>query len=149
MIDRFQELLSELGKVFNLPLHTDRYHACSLQIPPLIIQLQLDSAQENIILFSKLIELPPGKFRENVLKESLKANGLEIPKAGVLGYVASTNHLALFQKYPLAILNGERLAGFFGAFFEYGAAWNQAITQGQISPPGLIEMPNLPFGARR
>lgn len=148
MIDRFQELLSELGKVFNLPLHTDRYHACSLQIPPLVIQLQLDSAQENIILFSKLIELPPGKFRENILRESLKANGLATPKAGVLGYIANTNHLALFQKYPLDILNGERLAGFFGAFFEYGVAWNQAIGQGQMSPPGLIETPLRPFGSR-
>jgi len=146
MTDRFSELLSELGRVFDLPLHVDKSHACSIQIPPITIQLQLDATQENLLLFCKIIELPPGKFRENILREALKANGQPDPRAGIFGYILATNHLALHQRYPLAILTGDRLAGLFGAFFEMGESWHKAIHSGNPIPatPGR----SAPFGLR-
>src|SRR5581483_6912627 len=124
MITQFEELLHSLGQIFRLSLHIDHSHACTIQIHEAIrIQLQLDIAQENLWLFSKLIEIPPGKFRENVFRETLKANGLPDPRIATFGYLANTNHLILFQKYPLAILNGERLAGLIGAFLEMAETW--------------------------
>lgn len=146
MIDRFSDLLNQLGKIFELPLHIDKSNACSILIPPIIIQLQLDSAQQNLFLFSKIIEVPPGKFRENVLREALKANSLPDPKAAIFGYIASTNHLALHQRYPLEILNGERLAGLFGAFYEIGEMWHRAIQSGQTAP--VPSGQNAPFGLK-
>jgi hypothetical protein len=134
VIDRFQELLNELGKVFHLQLFVDHHHACSIQIPPLTVQLQLDPSQEHLLLFTKVIEIPPGKFRENVLKETLKANGAIDPVLGIFGYIASMNTLALYQKYPIHILNGEKLAGIFGAFFEMATTWHEAIQQGKAAP---------------
>lgn len=134
----FEELLEELGKVFHLKLHVDKHLACSILIPPLIIQLQPDAGQEKLYLFSKIIELPPGKFRENILKDALKANSALDPRAGVLGYIAATNHLTLHQIYPFSILNGERLANFFGAFFEMGESWQKAIASGQSAPTGAL-----------
>lgn len=134
--DRLEELLSQLGHIFKLPLHTDKSHACSIHITPLTIQIQLDSIQENLFFFSKIIALPPGRFRENVLREAMKANGLSDPRAGVLGYIATTNHLTLHQCYPLSILNGDRLAALFGGFFDLGASWHQAIESGQSAPMG-------------
>lgn len=145
MTDRFSELLSQLGKVFHLSLHPDKSNACSIKIPPVTIQLQLDSTQERMFLFSKIIEIPPGKFRENVLRDALKANGLPDPRPGVLAFIASTNHLALYQRYPLEILNGERLAAFFGSFFEMAESWHKTIQNGQSSPLGIS---NPPFGVR-
>jgi hypothetical protein len=136
VINQFEELLHALGKVFHLPLHVDRMNACSLRVHnELVIQLQLDVAQENLWIFSKLTEIPPGKFRENVLRECLKANGLKDPRAAILGYIANTNHLALFQKYPLNILNGERLSGLIGAFLQMADSWRTAIASGQTAPP--------------
>lgn len=135
MINQFEELLHALGKVFHLSLHIDRSNACSIQIHEnLIIQLQLDVSQENLWIFSKLFEVPPGKFRENILTEALKANALPDPRTGVFGYLAATNQLALFQKYPLSILTGERLSGFIGAFLEMADSWRTAIANGQSAP---------------
>lgn len=141
MIDAFEELLEGLGKAFHLSLTTDRNHACSIQIEDhLTIQLELDNSQENLFFFTKLIEIPPGKFRENVFRETLKANSLPDPRVGIFGYLAATNQIILYQRYPLKILNGERLAGLFGAFLEFGDIWRKAIASGQASPsPGQLK----------
>ncbi len=146
MSDSFSILLEELGKELQLSLVPDKYNACSLVIPPLTIQLELDSNQENLFLFSKIIELPPGKFRENVLAAALVANGLRDPRAGIFGYFAPTNHLTLHQSYPLKILKGENLAGLFGAFFELAQSWYESIHRGQPSPMSSSSPP--PFGIR-
>ena len=75
MTSDFEELLTELGQFFHLDLHSDIHHACTIQIHPfLTVQLQLDSTQEHLWFFSPLIETPPGKFRENILREALKTN---------------------------------------------------------------------------
>lgn len=135
MISRFEEILDQLGHVFELKLHVDRKNACSIQIHPhLIIQLQLDMSQEHLWLFIKVAETPPGTFRENILKEALKANALPDPRALIFGYILATNELAGFQKYPLAILNGEILSGMIGAFLEMSAKWQEAILSGQSAP---------------
>lgn len=150
MINQFEELLHDLGKVFHLELHIDRHNACSIQVHPhFVIQLQLDISQENLWIFSKLIDTPPGKFRENILKEALKANALPDPRVGVLSYLAATNQLVIFQKYPLQILNGERLSGFLGAFMEMGESWREAIASGQSAPVTLRqELSSNPFGLK-
>lgn len=135
MINQFEELLHDLGKVFHLELHIDRHNACSIQVHPrFIIQLQLDITQENLWIFSKIAETPSGSFRMSILKEALKANALPDPRVGVFGYLAGTNELALFQKFPLKILNGERLSGFLGAFMEMAESWREAIGSGQSAP---------------
>ncbi len=146
MINAFEELLGALGKVFDLNLRIDRSNACSIQLRSLVLQLQLDVSQENLWIFSKLIEVPPGRFRENVLKEALKANSLPDPRVGAFGYVAASNHLALFQNYPLTVLNGDRLAGLIGAFIEMAEGWRKAVASGQTAPPSTRQA--KPFGLK-
>ncbi|MES2274272.1 MAG: CesT family type III secretion system chaperone [Chlamydiota bacterium] len=136
MTNVFEALLHDLGRIFNLSLHVDKYNACSIRIHEnLIVQIQLDISQEHLFFFSKLVEIPPGKFRENVLQEALKANGLADPRIGIFGYMAALNFLSLYQRYPLQVLNGDRLAGLLGAFLEYGESWRKAIANGQPAPP--------------
>lgn len=147
-ISRFEELLKELGKEFRLALHIDRHHACSIQLPPLVVQLQLDTALENLYLFSKLVELPPGKFRENVLTAALVANGRPDPIPGTLSYFSRENMLALHQSYPLPILTGERLAGLIGSFLEMGKEWKEAVEGGRAGPPGFSPQKMGPHGLR-
>lgn len=146
MTDRFSELLSELGKIFQLTLSPDKYNACSIEVAPLTIQMELDPTQENIILFTKIIDLPPGKFRENVLSEALKVNSLNDPRPGIFGYIARTSHLALYQSYPVNILNGDRLSCLFGSFFELGESWHRSIQNGQSSPSPIRT--EIPFGIK-
>jgi len=146
VIDRFSSLLQELGTILLLPLSLDKYNACSIEISPIIIQMQLDATQETLFFFSKIIELPPGRFREDVLAEALKANNLPDPRAAIFGYLAITNHLTLHQNFPLSILNGERLAGMFGAFYELGKSWHTAIESGRTAPPANSD--SIPLGMR-
>ena len=133
MTDYFSELLAELGKEIHLPLAVDKSNACSIAMSPLTIQMELDSTQENLFLFAKILELPPGKFRENVLCEALKTNGGPDPRPGIFGYIALTNHLALYQMYPIAILDGQKLAGLLGSFYDLGSFWYSSIQRGQIN----------------
>jgi hypothetical protein len=148
MTDQFEELLQQLGKVFHLKLHVDKSHACSIRLHDQItIQLQLDISQEHLWIFSKLTEVPPGKFRENIFREALKANSLPDPRIGIFAYLANTNHLVLFQKYPIQILNGDRLAGLIGALLEMADSWMKAIASGQSAPPSARPSSN-PFGLK-
>lgn len=138
MSDRFEELLAELGKTLNIALKSDKNHFCTLQIQPeLLVQFQTDAAFEKLLIISKVAEIPPGKFRENVLREALKANGQKDPKVGVFAYISQTNHLVLFQRYPFDLLNGTRLAELLGPFIETIENWKTAIASGQASPPIL------------
>lgn len=150
MIGPFEELLHALGKVFHLDLEVDKHHACSILVHPrLTVQMQLDVSQEHLWMFSKLIDTPPGKFRENILKEALKANSLPDPRIGILAYLKATNQLILFQKYPLTILNGERLSGLFASFTEMADSWREAIESGQSSPLEVRqELARNPFGMK-
>jgi len=152
MIGRFQELLHELGRVFHLELTVDKSGACSIMVPPeLVIQMQLDSGQEKLFLFCKVVEIPPGKFRENVFLEALKANDQRDPIPGILAYLHATNHLVLYQTYPVSILNGERLASFFGNFLQMADSWRKALLSGRSSPVPSSPSPSSlekPFGMR-
>ena len=104
MINRFEEILQLLGQSLNLPLQVDANNACAIQIKQnLIVQLQPDPSQEKLLIGCQIIQVPPGKFRENVLKEALKANGLPDPRVGIFAYIARNNTLFLFQEYPFDI----------------------------------------------
>jgi hypothetical protein len=148
MIDRFHEILQLLGGELGLTLHTDRNHACALQINEgLIVQLESDAAQEKLLIASQIIEVPPGKFRENVLKEALKANALPDPRIGTFAYIAKINQLVLYQYYPFDILNAQRLAGLLAPFIQTAEKWREAITSGSPAPPQL-ETPSFLKGFR-
>ncbi|MCC6128160.1 MAG: CesT family type III secretion system chaperone [Chlamydiae bacterium] len=135
MTDRFTELIQELSDFLALSLHVDRNGCCLLQVHHKIgVQLQLDSSQTRLLMASLAIELPPGKFRENVLREGLKANFLPDPRPAVCSYLAQNNQLVFYQAFPLDILNGERLAGFFGAFLTEVESWVKAIESGRAAP---------------
>lgn len=135
MTNRFEDLLHELGKFFGLPLHPDKSHFCALSVQGLVVQLQADTTFEKLLIIAKLGELPAGKFREEALKEGLKANALLDPRVGIFAYIPQINQLVLFQRYPFDILNGERLAGLLGPFLELGGRWKTALAAGQTVPP--------------
>lgn len=147
MIDQFEALLIDLGKILGISLAPDRFGACSIEIAPLTVQLEPDEKGEHLILFSTIVELPPGKFRENVLQEALKTNGEKEPRPGVLGYVAPKNLLSLHQRYPLRILTAEILSGILGGFLEMAESWFEAVNTGRSSPNPPSDTPP-PFGMK-
>lgn len=136
MTDKFTELLHSLSTLFGIELRADKYNACALQIKQgLVIQLQPNDTAEKLLIASKITEIPPGKFRENVLKEALKANARPDPLVGTLAYLPNSNMLVLFQYYPLDLLTSERLAGLITPFIDVAEQWRSAILSGQTNPP--------------
>ncbi len=133
-MDRFQELLWDLGELIELPLHIDKNHACNLLLDDkLEIQLQMDTHQENLIIWAYLHEIPPGKFRENVLKDALKVNG-EFHLFGSLAYYEKKNMLILHEFVSAEALSGERLMEKLEKFIEEAEEWRSAIERGGTSP---------------
>ena len=133
-MDRFQELLWDLGELLELPLHVDKNHACNLLLDDkLEIQLQMDSHEENVIIWAFLHEIPPGKFRENVLKDALKVNG-EFHPFGSLAYYEKKNMLILHKFVPAETISGERLMEKLENFIEEAEEWRSAIERGGTSP---------------
>jgi hypothetical protein len=136
----------------NLPLQTDRNNACAIKVKHgVVIQLQRNAAQDKLLVGCKIIEVPPGKFRENVLKEGLKANGLPDPRVGTFAYVAPINTLFLFQEYSFDLLTtGERITGLLGPFIRAATDWKLAIERGFPAPtPSLTTSTLSPLDFRR
>lgn len=150
MIDRFEGLLKELSAELGVTLHPDRRGACRLKINEQFhVQLECDAGHENVLVATFIGELPPGKFRENILKDALQANS-PFPKNGILSYSERNNQLALFERLPLSNLNGNTLANFLAAFIEKATQWKNGIETGHTDH--LVERQNKqmnrPFGLR-
>lgn len=144
MIDRFEELLKELGAELGIPLHPDRIGACHLRtIEDLQIQLEVDAGQENLLVASFICDLAPGKFRENILKDALKCNG-PIPRNGTLAYSERNNKLVLFSYLKLSSLNGRKLAEFLNPFIDKAKEWRLGVETGHTSQ--LISQESKPKG---
>jgi len=133
-MDKFQELLWDLGELIDLPLHADKNHACNLLLDEkLEVQIQLDTHREYLMICAFIADVPPGRFRENVLKDALKVNG-EHRLFGTLAFYEKKNLLILHQYLLLEKLNGEKLAQALELFLEEAKEWQQAINSGTSAP---------------
>ncbi|MBS0604654.1 MAG: CesT family type III secretion system chaperone [Verrucomicrobia bacterium] len=139
MIDRFEDLLKELGTEYGVTLHPDRIGACKLNINDAFhIQLECDAHQENLLVATFICDIPPGKFRENILRDALKTNG-PFPLNGTLAYSDKNNKLALFKYLRLSNLNGRNLADFLTGFVEKANNWRIGVETGNTA--GLVPTP--------
>lgn len=133
MIDRFEELLNELGEEYGLSLHPDRKGACKLKINETIhIQIECDAHQENLLAATFICDIPPGKYRENILKDALKANG-PFPKNGTLAYSDRNNKLVLFSYLRMSNLTGKKLAEFLATFLDKANNWRIGVETGHTA----------------
>jgi hypothetical protein len=148
MIDRFEELIKELGMNINIPtLAPDKHRICRLNINNILhIQIEPDQSRERVLLATFICDLPPGKFRERALKEALKANS-DTLGSGYLGFCERTDQLALHLHLPLYNLTGEKLAGHLTKFIEKADSWRVAVETGSPLPSAPTPAPFL--GVRR
>lgn len=148
-MDRFAELLIELGKLLETDLRPDVNGACKLYIhEQLQVQIEYQELQERLLMACFLAEIPPGKFRENILKDALKANWPH-PTSGTLCYCQRNNRLALFEWISTINLTGQKLLGILNTFISKADKWRIAIETGQTSH--LVPTPKSqgnPFGIK-
>jgi Tir chaperone family protein CesT len=135
-MDHFAILLADLGALIQVSLHPDHKRSCNLSINgELHIQLKEDENKDRILVATFLAEIPPGKFRENILKETLKENNL-FPRTGTFSYSERNNQLALFSFVHLEGLKGDKMADFLEVFLEKAFSWRTALQTGQLPQRG-------------
>lgn len=136
-MDRFQILLYDLGQILELPLYAEN-NKCRLLINELLdIQMEYDSAKERVLIICFCCDIPPGKFRENTLKEALKANAI-YPRLGTYGFSEQKNKLAIFDYISLENLSSDKFADILAQFIERAEKSKKAVDAG--SPMQLSDV---------
>lgn len=135
----FDQILEDLSKELGLSLKEDSNHTCLINFEDKIkIQIELDSPQENLIIGTVIGELAPGKFRENVLREALKENGLFPPKPGIFAYSTKKNALVFFNKFSIQDLDIKNLLNVITDFKNKALLWKESIDQGNIPTSSTV-----------
>ena len=132
-MDRFEEILTNLSPIIGSPLQPDLRGACRLNMRNLLhVQLEFNPTEERILLATFIKEIPPGKFRENILKDGLRANWPH-PKNGTLCYCSRNNHLSLFTYVSIIQLTAQHLFEILTAFTTKAEEWKMAIDTGNTA----------------
>lgn len=134
MDNSYSLLIAELGKLIQIPLTVDSTNTCSINFPKdkLEIQIEQDMANDTLIIAATIIKLPPGRFRQNIFEQALKANNLDTPRGGILAYVPRSDELVIFQRFTMKDLKADRLAGEMVPFKEKLKKWRDSIENNEI-----------------
>lgn len=131
-MDLFPSLIEQLSNLIGVPLHPDPHQRCRLTVNnELFVQIEDESHNQRILIGAFVCEIPPGKFREIVLRDTLKENTL-YPRLGTFGYCDKNSQLSLFMYAPYAGLDGEKLAEVLGLFLDKLFMWRRGIETGQL-----------------
>lgn len=131
-MERFLILLDDLGGLIGIPLHVNAKGFCQLNINNQIhIQISNEQEKDRILVATFISEIPPGKFKENVLLETLKDNHT-YPRLATFAYCEKNNQLALFSHVYYPKLNGETLSDFLEKFIEKALSWKIGIETGRL-----------------
>lgn len=138
MFEKFQEILQKLSSSIELPLKVDKLNACTLKIEDKIkIQLKIDKTENFLIMIAMVVELPPGKFKENVFIQALKANA-EIEKVGYFAFSEKNSNLVLFE-YVNRDISDKLLKALFCQFIEKAIEWKEAINNNLSAPLNFLK----------
>jgi hypothetical protein len=143
----FNDLIYELSQILKTDLKADLNQICPLVIDEEYhVQLEMDISGDSILIGCFVCELPPGKFRENILKDALKASHETKNEKSVFGYCEQVNQLTLFENIPNYDLNGEILYNEICDFVDRVKEWKSAIDSGKTSPAGAFKEPTQKEG---
>jgi len=127
----FERLIQDLGVALGVSLHVEKGYLCRLIAEgSLKVHLEHEPDLHRILIASFLAEIPPGKFREDILKEALKTND-SLDRLGALAYSEKNNSLAYFLYLPEDCLPNSVYSALLG-FIETAKAWKAAVETGQM-----------------
>jgi hypothetical protein len=145
-----EDVLRVLEEALDTDLHIDGNQACKILLNDKIsIQLELDKSGQYLLLGSQIIELPPGKFRENVLKAAMKANYGREKGFGSLAYLPKSAQLCIFEFIPLNFLAESQIFDLFAQFSSKALLWKENLENSQIPISNSSSFSPLnPFGIK-
>lgn len=126
-------MIKEFGLKIGVDLRPDANQSCRLDFgTAAFVQIDLDATADQILIGSNLGRLNPGPYREQVLKQALRANYMSKKPRGTLGFSERNDTLILFQYFPLALLTADKLSSFLTIFQEYADVWGRALKDGGV-----------------
>ncbi len=134
-MSNYINLIAQLSERLKREIYPDINNIVVLLIEKRVkIHIEIDSMEEFITIGAFITELPPGKFRENILKDALKSNFDEHKNPGILSYMARENVLALHSKFALSGLTIDSLMQSLKHLTKRARLWQDAINEGRTSP---------------
>ena len=131
--DRFGALLEEVSKLINKRLVPDAHNVIILRLPDKVgVFIEPDRLGEAVNVIIEIASPQQGRYRENIFREALKANGLPPPRNGIFAYGFKTDTLLLSEQLPFDDLNGIRFLEIITALLQKARIWKQAIEKGEI-----------------
>jgi len=132
--DAFDSVLQELGDALNIDdLRLDNANTCFIKFDnQLEVYIEPYEKGEWMLISTEIGEVPGGRYREDVFREALKANGLSPPRYGTFAYSEQSSRLLLFGMLSLRELNGEKIATYLSPFLEKALKWKNAVSAGDI-----------------
>ncbi len=131
--EMFETILADLGTIMHISLSPDSHNACQIKAANgLMVHIEPDSSGERIMFVSDLGSVPQGRYRENLFREALKANGLPLPRQGLFAYSKKKDSLLLFDSLILEDLTGQHVADFLKSFMQKAELWRSAIPKGEV-----------------
>lgn len=130
VVDLFDSLLQELGQAIKIKdLKLDGANTCLIKFANgLMVHIEPFEKGDFMLISTKMPELLPGRFQEEVMREALKSNGLaSSANQGIFGYSEDSKRLIFFGLLSLRELNGEKIAAFLGPFLEKAESWKKDI----------------------
>lgn len=133
MTSPFEVLLGELGQEMEINIKADLNDSCRLMFAgDVFVQIDLATNADAVLIGSELGRLVPGPYREKILKQALRVNGLSTQPRGILSYSEKIDALILYQYLPLSQINGKGLNNFLQIFVEHARIWHDALAHNEI-----------------
>jgi len=148
VLDMFESLLDELAKALEIEkLTPDENNSCIIKFEN-ELEIQIEPLDTGSFLFINvdLGEMPPGRYREEVFREALKANGMETPRHGTFCYSDQSDHLMLYKLIPLQDITGERVAAFLTPFMEKAVKWKETLENNEVPVVDTMHTSGVPGG---
>jgi hypothetical protein len=150
-MNKFETLILELGDVLAMTLEPQKGRLVSLSINgQMNLNIEFDEAKDMLLLGCLICDVPPGRYKELLFKETLRING-SYPRPGTFAYSERNNKLSLFTYLSFEKLTPEKLAEKIEAFLDVCDGWRRAADSGNLSDvalPPAVSRPPPPGMAR-
>ena len=130
----YETLLGELSNLLNIPkLKPDHSNTCLLKmISGVDIYIEMDQKEDFVLLVCSLGSPGAGRYREDLFRAAMKANSMDPPLNGILGYSDTTEQLMIFDRVTTRDLNGDRFMDRLAPFEEKAVIWHESIKNNEV-----------------
>lgn len=134
-MEKYEQIMEELGDLLGVSLESEGTPMRRLAIQEkFILQFEPSRESDDLFIIAIISEIPPGKFREKVLKAALKENENASYDQGIMGFIETQNLLSMHVKYPLRGAKAEKILELLPAFLEKAESWYDALQVGRAGP---------------